>query len=116
MKQYKIFKNPLDQMDAVKQGWSWPAFWFAPFWALFKKMWVLGIGTIVGWFGFVFIIDAIFGNDMNVGNGFMVVSLVFGLYGNRWRAGNLKYRGYDEMTTVVGSDPDSAIATYLKKD
>ena len=41
MKQYKIFKHPLGKIEAVKQGWSWPAFFFNWIWALVKKMWYL---------------------------------------------------------------------------
>ena len=28
MRLYKIFKDPMNQYEAVKQGWSWPAFIF----------------------------------------------------------------------------------------
>ena len=37
MKTYKIFKNPTGQYEAVKQGWSWPAFFFGGIWACVKK-------------------------------------------------------------------------------
>ena len=47
MKLYKIFKNPMNQYEAVKQGWSWPAFFFGAIWACVKKMWGLGIGIFV---------------------------------------------------------------------
>lgn len=42
MKTYKIFKNPTGQYEAVKQGWSWPAFLFGGIWACVKKygVWV----------------------------------------------------------------------------
>lgn len=39
MKHYKIYEHPAGRIEAVKQGWSWPAFFFVPTWALFKKMW-----------------------------------------------------------------------------
>jgi len=39
MKQYKIFVNPQGTCEAVKQGWSWPAFLFTWVWGIFKKMW-----------------------------------------------------------------------------
>ena len=41
MKTYKIFKNPTGQYEAVKQGWSWPAFFFGGIWACVKKIWGL---------------------------------------------------------------------------
>ena len=113
MTQYKIFKNPLGQMEAIKQGWSWPGFVFGPIWALFKKMWALGIGTLVGGIILISILEAILGN---IGNGLGAgISVMFGMYGNKWREGNLKYRGYDEVSTIIGSNPEGAVATYLKQ-
>ena len=46
MKQYKVFKHPAGSIEAVKQGWSWPAFFFSFIWAMVKKMWGLGIGVL----------------------------------------------------------------------
>ena len=43
MKKYKIFVNPQGSSEAVKQGWSWPGFFFNIIWALIKRMWVLGV-------------------------------------------------------------------------
>ncbi len=100
-------------MEAVKLGWSWPGFLFNGFWALFKKMWVLGIGAIVGVTVLCLILDSIIGN---VGGGpAAVIGIVFGMYGNKWREANLKYRGYDVVDTVVGSNPEGAIAMYLDR-
>ncbi len=36
MKQYKIYEHPAGAIEAVKLGWSWPAFFFVSIWALFK--------------------------------------------------------------------------------
>ena len=40
MKVYKIFVKE-NEIEVVKQGWSWPAFLFGPIWVLVKKMWLL---------------------------------------------------------------------------
>ena len=41
MKQYKIFENSLGTIEIVKQGWSWPAFFFGFIWAFTKKnVWI----------------------------------------------------------------------------
>lgn len=47
MKHYKIFKNQIGQIEAVKQGFSWPAFFFTWIWALVKKNWFLAIGILI---------------------------------------------------------------------
>ncbi len=53
MKQYKIFKHPNGETEAVKQSWSWPAFFFTWIWALIKKLWVIAAIT----FGVVLLIQ-----------------------------------------------------------
>ena len=42
MKTFKIYEHPAGNREAVKQGWSWPGFFFGPIWAFVKKMWGLG--------------------------------------------------------------------------
>ncbi|WP_226912943.1 hypothetical protein [Halomonas sp. 3D7M] len=37
MKEFKIYMHPAGMHEAVKQGWSWPGFFFGPIWALVKK-------------------------------------------------------------------------------
>lgn len=56
MKQYKIYANPQGTYEAVKQGWSWPAFFFSFIWAMVKKMWGLGVGVLVAFFALGFVI------------------------------------------------------------
>ncbi|MFL9998361.1 DUF2628 domain-containing protein, partial [Paraburkholderia sediminicola] len=47
MKQYRIFRHPNGKIRAVKQGWSWPAFFVVSWWALVKRLWWPGIGSLV---------------------------------------------------------------------
>ena len=58
MKQYKIFKHPSGNSEAVKQGWSWPAFFFSFIWAMVKKQWALGVSVFIGILVFGFIVGA----------------------------------------------------------
>ncbi|WP_150537094.1 DUF2628 domain-containing protein [Neisseria flavescens] len=116
MKTYKIFKNPTGQYEAVKQGWSWPAFFFGGIWACVKKIWGLGIGIFV-----VFIILNLIAGD-NPAMGSLVsalgfgVGIVLGLQGNKLREGNLKKRGYQEAPKVIqASNPEAAVAQYISE-
>ena len=43
MKEYKVFKHPIGKIETVKQGWSWPAFFFNWIWALIKRMWGIAV-------------------------------------------------------------------------
>ena len=116
MKTYKIFKNPTGQYEAVKQGWSWPAFFFAGIWVCVKKMWGLGIGIII-----VFIILNVMAGDNEVMNVLVSilslgVGIVLGMQGNKLREGNLKKRGYQEVPQVIqAGNPEAAVAQYISE-
>jgi len=120
MKQFKIFVNSGGAIEAVKIGWSWPAFFFNIIWALVKKMYLLGIGLFVALIVFFFVgglfsqipeqtIDVI-GDVANI-----IIAIIFGAYGNKWRESNLQKRGFDLKDTVNAKTPENAKSLYLKE-
>ena len=121
MKQFKIYSNPQGSYEAVKQGWSWPAFFFSCIWALVKKMWVLGVGVFALLF-LLGVIAGVVGEDdeeaiitiADVAG--LIVSIVFGVSGNSWRERNLESRGYDCQGAVNASNPEGALALYIKEN
>lgn len=46
MTQYRVFTHPSGASEAVKQGWSWPAFFFTNWWALCKHQYMLGASVL----------------------------------------------------------------------
>ena len=117
MKQYKIFKHPSGNSEAVKQGWSWPAFFFSFIWAMVKKQWALGFAVLVGFFVLGFIIGAVGGGDSSdaiINVIALIINIVFGINGNSWREKNLISRGYEQADTVTAANPEGAVALFLK--
>ena len=39
-------KAPLETAQFIKDGFSWPAFIFGPFWALYHRLWLLALVTL----------------------------------------------------------------------
>jgi len=118
MKQYTIFANPLGQYEAVKQGWSWPAFFFGWIWALVKKMWGIGAAVLGGMIVFSFFTAVSNSSEggvalLNVIS--IVINAVFGFNGNKWRENHLPTRGYERLGTVAASTPEGAVAAYIKE-
>jgi hypothetical protein len=120
MKQYKIFENPEGKIEAVKQGWSWPAFFFTCFWALVKRMYPLGIGVFVAFF-LVDLAGGLLGGkteqiiDVLSGIAGFLVIITFGEFGYIWRESNLRARGFDDRGIVKGGNPENAVAVYLEE-
>ncbi len=45
MKEFKIFHYPEGRQEAVKQGWSWPGFFFGPGGAAASALVATGTGS-----------------------------------------------------------------------
>ncbi|EFI34110.1 Protein of unknown function DUF2506 [Desulfonatronospira thiodismutans ASO3-1] len=117
MRTFKIFKHPTQGYEAVKVGFSWPAFFFDMIWMLVKKLWIVaGI-----WFC-LYIAFAIIDSVTQGPFGLFVLIVIWlsmwlipGFKGNEWRESNLSGRGYEHIDTVQAGNPDSAIAQVTKK-
>ncbi len=118
MKQFKIFQHPDGSLEAVKQGWSWPAFFFSCFWALTKKMWLTGASLFV--FSLLlgtYIAEAGMGKTgddiINVIS--LAISVIFGLKGNDWWEALLYSNGYEEKEIIPAPSPRAALAVFYKQ-
>jgi hypothetical protein len=114
MKQYKIFKHPSGAIEAVKQGWSWPAFLFSFIWAVAKKMWAIGIGLLLLSMIFISMVGA--GADLLINIVSIIVSVAFGIYGNFLREKNLASRGYEMKKTITAAKPGDAIVRFTDSE
>lgn len=116
MKDFAIYENPQGSQQAVKRGWSWPAFFFSWIWALTKKLWlkagIMFLATFILGFSseplaaihelvFLFVSVGVYG--------------FFGAKGNAWVEANLQSRGYDCKMLVEALNPEGALATYAKR-
>ena len=114
MRTFDVFKHPTQGVQAVKQGFGWPAFFFAGIWAFVKRMWGIGFA----FFGILFaliLIETAFEQEGSEG-GVLIMLLVqvalfitVGVKGNDWRRGNIVKRGFKHISTVQAEAPDTAI-------
>ena len=116
MKQYKVFKHPVGKIQAVKQGWCWPAFFFSFIWAILGRMWGLGIAVFVI---LVLVATSLYTYQTQNADGIVnfisfITNVIFGINGNAWREKNLLSRGFDLIDTVTASNKDGAIALAIK--
>ena len=106
MKQFSILQHPALGLEAVKSGWSWPAFFFTWIWAFVKKLWLIGV--IVFLFG---ILASSIPEAWLVGE--LIISIVMGAKGNELRVKRLRDLGYEQVATVGARTPDEALAVHL---
>jgi hypothetical protein len=110
MSEFRIYQHPAQQLEAVKQGWSWPGAIFVAFWALYKKLWVIGgsvltasvlLHVMLPFSSLPFFFD-------------LACAGVFGYFGNEWREKDLADRGFEPTDSVESSTPDGAVAEHLR--
>jgi len=111
MRVYQIFKHPERGVQAVKRGYSWPAFFFTWIWALTRRLWLAG--------GLLFLCS-IFLGIFNRALGMrswefslavdIVLSLFVGARANLWRSNALENRGYRHLGAMNARGPQDALA------
>lgn len=108
MNTYNIYKHPLFGMEAVKIGFSWPGLLFGIFWMLAKKLWVLA--------GLWFIVNTILiASESEMAIGILIIPIIVGFWGNKWREFNLSQRGYEQIASIQADTPDAALAQVAKE-
>ncbi|QXP85791.1 DUF2628 domain-containing protein [Methylococcus sp. Mc7] len=118
MRQYNIYDHPFRRVEAVKQGWSWPAFFFSWLWAAIKGLWGILFGFILLQILLLVIWDALEIPAINLFDIFIQVALsfVFGLKGNAWREEKFLSRGYLYADTITAANSTGSIALYINKN
>ena len=105
MKTYKVFEKG-GQRIAVKQGWSWPAFFFQWIWAFSKNLSLPGAVGLATNIAFALI------PVKNVITPYgLIAGIVFGLKGNKWRESQLVKSGCTVVGTVQANNPTDATAS-----
>ena len=122
MKKYRIFTHEQKQ-EAVKIGFSWPAFFFTLPWLLYKRMWAVAAGVLF----LVVLISAAMEAGVNLSMGdpnaaFMLelfghatevsILVLFAMMGNDWYAKKLLKRGFRHVTTIAAPNPNRAKSIF----
>ncbi len=115
MSQYTIFSDNTNEFEAIKIGWSWPAFFFNVIWALTKGMWKLVIGILL-----IFLVAGMFvrmtdGDIMWTNILSLIISLILGATANTLQAKKLATYGFEPIATISANNPEQAISLYMQQ-
>jgi hypothetical protein len=118
MKTFKIYHHPVFGYEAVKVGFSWPAFVLGPVWMSGKQLWGLAVLWVLIYIGLVVIEAFTFDvsnpsaqalQSLMLVGVYLTLWIVPGIKGNAWRATNLTRRGYRIINEVQADTPEDAI-------
>ena len=119
MKAFAVYQHPTRGYEAVKRGFSWPAFFFGIIWMLIKKLWLLATLWVVLYIALGLVDDVVDNSEetgeqivvyLLIGAGYFALWLVPGFIGNKWREANLAKRGFSLVGTVDADTVDGAVA------
>jgi hypothetical protein len=119
MKTFNVYRHPIQGLEAVKVGFSWPAASAGPIWMLVKQLW----GWSALWIG-LYVSLSLVETDTDTSElggtqalvylhlvaGYVALSLMPGFKGNQWREKNLVRRGFEMFGTVQAETPEAAIS------
>jgi hypothetical protein len=100
----KAPRSPDEAFVLVKDGFSWPGFFFGPLWALSRRMWVVGALLIALVIGVGFVPQIIENGDTLVPWLMLSVGLLVGFLGNDLHVWSLERAGYELVGVVGGTD------------
>ncbi|MBS1174130.1 MAG: hypothetical protein H6R05_261 [Burkholderiaceae bacterium] len=117
MKKYQIYQHSVLGVEAVKVGFSWPAFFFNWVWMLFKRLWSFAAIWFIANIAFTLIqrsftdldnklLELIILLVLMVGN--FALWLIPAFKGNKWREEDLIKRGFTFLRTVDAENPEMA--------
>ncbi len=116
MLRFDVYAHETHGYEAVKRGFSWPAFLLGIFWAFYKKLWLAGSIYLL-----VILLLALPGDDLSSGGlgpiydfvGFGI-SLFVGIAGNGWRRQLLTQQGYRFVDAIEARSPQAAIEALVR--
>jgi hypothetical protein len=99
----------------VKDGFSWPAFFFTVIWALYQRLWMFALvvaasGIAIGMASELLLLDPL--TDAAVGLGW---SALVGFEANDARRRALLRRGYDDEDVILGQNLAQAEHRFFAK-
>jgi hypothetical protein len=103
MKQKVLMRHPTIGTVEVPLGFSWPAFFLGPLWAIVKRLWLVLALLILASLA-ITLVDALSDTQNSVALTFLTLGLsivyvyVCGKYGNKWWRWTLERRGFQPMS------------------
>ena len=100
--------DPVTDFRLVKEGFSWPAFFFSSVWALWSRLWLVAAGLLALEFAVgaaLSLLDRSFWTQTALS---LSLAILIGMFANDLKRWTLFRRGFLEVAVVTGDGIDDA--------
>jgi hypothetical protein len=119
MRSFDVFKNNDNDVVAIKNGFSWPGFFFTFWWAFVKGLSGVGILIIVALVGAKALVVMGESNQspgmlIFAGIMYLVIPVLVGFQGNNWLKNKLEKNGYNLGESITAKNGAEASQAFLE--
>lgn len=107
--------DPDRDIVLVKEGFSWPAFFFTVVWALWCRLWLVALGIFVAEAAVNTALAGLGADPVSQAAVSLGMAAIVGLVGNDLKRWTLARRGYSESDIVTGFDGDAAERRFFDR-
>ncbi len=117
---FQVFQHPEGGYEAIKRGFSWPAFFFELVWAMVKRLWAVVGAMLLAILGTSFALSSIAGPSPEPDPDLILlwglaIKFFLGAFGNDWVRRDAERRGFEHVQDVEAANPRAAIETWLNE-
>lgn len=112
MKPYSIYKNDEGTIKAVKQGFSWPGWFFVWFWCFYKKLYLHAFDFLLI---NLFVLHYTDSNNWKYLFQFIIMAII-GFKGNHYLEKKLIKSCFVYVDTISATNTKSAVSTFIENN
>jgi hypothetical protein len=122
LREFNVYSNSKGRLEAVKNGWCWPAFFFGSFWSIFSGFLFAALFMLPLEFILNFAAGVVSDEQRRYGPEdatrviggaialtFITIRLIYGARGNKWRKARYLRKGFDLRETVRAASKADAV-------
>jgi hypothetical protein len=106
--------DPDQDVAVLKEGFSWPAFFFTIIWAFWCRLWMATIIFILAQVALYLFFNIIQLNQLSQGIVFIGLAVMFGYLANEIHQLKLSKEGFELFAIVKGKNKDQALDQFLR--
>ncbi len=107
--------DPDRNLVLIREAFSWLAFLFAGFWALWHRMWLIGVGLIAADIALDAIPELVGANPWPYAVFALAMHVIVGFVAGDLQRRALDKRGYEEVAVVGAAGLDDAETRFLEE-